>query len=83
VYSKSKSCSARLRSYTSRSNGDNSAVRPSKSSPSAASTRHAPFRALHHGRLAGLADVDWLERYCRALLPGDPERAEPALITSG
>ena len=42
----------------------------------------APFalRALDHGRLAGLAHVDRLDRHGGRLLPGDPERGEPPLV---
>jgi hypothetical protein len=56
-------------------------VRPSKSSPSAAGS-NAPLAldALDHGRLAGLADVDRLDRHLRALPPGDAERGEPSLV---
>jgi hypothetical protein len=36
--------------------------------------------AFDHGRLAGLADVDRLDRHRRALRPGDSERPQPPLI---
>ena len=38
------------------------------------------LRALDDGRLAGLADVDRLDRHGGRLLPGDPERGEPPLV---
>ena len=71
----------RLRSNTSRSNGDSSAVRPWKGWPSSdGSTRHCPRTpSITAGSPASPTSL-WLARAHRPPGPGEPERAQPQLV---